>query len=123
MQEAKAAGVENLAKNALLIGYEMAGGDAGNGHENIAVAVRAKLTQKFFGPPVTSTRKAFRGLLATLSDADSNYLSAAGNIGLGPTGATETAEGFVLMTHLFRIGCEAFLEHDVVRKRNEECDV
>ena len=37
--------------SALLVGYEMAGGDAGDGHENIAVAIKAKITQALFGPP------------------------------------------------------------------------
>lgn len=106
---------DNPKLKALRIGYDMAGGKENGGASNIALAIKETLVYQVMGPPQTHARQAWRRLVHVLDQTGQNYLSPEHKIGFGPEGASETAEGFRMLTHLLKVGLEAYVEAEPTR--------
>eukprot|EP00756_Hemistasia_phaeocysticola_P048302 Hpha_TRINITY_DN22733_c0_g1::TRINITY_DN22733_c0_g1_i1::g.34154::m.34154 len=104
----------------LHLAYKASGGKEGGGAEVIAGALRAKLWNQVSGPPDALSRRAWHRLLDSLRTASEVYLSPTHAIAVTRNvakDAAELAEGHHYLTHLLRVGFEAFVENSPLHPR------
>jgi hypothetical protein len=89
----------------------MAGGGQ-TGTRAMADALRAVAVARVLGPPGSSARNEWSGLVGDLNAASVKYLSPVRGFGLGPASHAdqEMAEGFRYVAHITKLALDVYLE-------------